>query len=138
MSDVNGPPFAGLAERIIDELLAADPGLASTAGDHRQDHRLPDLSADGLAARVTMLRDASGALSGVDTDDLDVAERVDHEQLLSLVERSLFQLTEVREHEWNPLAHNPGSLLYSLIARPFAPAAERLESLATRLAAIPA
>jgi uncharacterized protein (DUF885 family) len=137
MSDVNRPPFAGLAERIIDELLAADPGLASTAGDHRQDHRLPDLSADGVAARVAMLGDASDALSGVDTDDLDVAERVDHEQLLSLVERSLFQLTEVREHEWNPLAHNPGGLLHALVARPFAPAVERLEAVAARLAAVP-
>ncbi len=129
--------FAVLAERIIDELLASDPGLASAAGDHRQDHRLPDLSADGVAARVTMLRDASGALSGVDTDDLDVAERVDHEQLLSLVERSLFHLTEIREHEWNPLAHNPGGLLHALVSRPFAPVAERLESVAARLAAVP-
>ena len=49
------------------------------------------------------------------------AERVDHEQLLSLVERALFELTEVREHEWNPLAHNPGALLHALVARPFAP-----------------
>jgi hypothetical protein len=35
----------------------------------------------------------------VDTDDLDPADRVDHEQLLSLVERSLFAPTEVREYE---------------------------------------
>jgi uncharacterized protein (DUF885 family) len=129
--------FVPLAERIIDELLAADPALASSAGDHRHDHRLPDLSADGVAARVAMLRDASGALSGVDIDDLDAAERVDYDQLLSLVERNLFQLTEVREHEWNPLAHNPGALLHALIARPFAPVAERLEALNARLAAIP-
>ena len=57
--------------------------------------------------------------------------------MLSLVERSLFQLTEVREHEWNPLAHNPGSLLHALIARPFAPAAERLEAISARLSGIP-
>ena len=129
--------FVARAERITDELLAADPGLASSAGDHRFDGRLPDLSTDGVASRVAMLRDASSALSGVDTDDLDDAERVDHEQLLSLVERALFSLTEVREHEWNPLAHNPGALLHALVARPFAPAAERLESVAARLAAVP-
>jgi len=129
--------FGSLAERVIDELLAADPALASAAGDHRQDHRLPDHSADGVAARIALLRDASGALSGVDTDDLGVAERVDHEQLLSLVERSLFHLTEIREFEWNPLAHNPGSLLHALVARPFAPVAQRLEAVAGRLAAVP-
>ena len=129
--------FVPLAERIIDEILAADPTLASSAGDHRHDHRLPDYSEDAVAARVAMLHDASSALSGVDTDGLDVTGRVDHEQLLSLVERNLFQLTEVREHEWNPLAHNPGTLLHALIARHFAPPAQRLEAITARLSAIP-
>ena len=88
--------FAALAERIIEELLAADPALATSVGDHRYDDRLPDLSTDGVAGRVGLLRDASVALSGVDTDDLDLADQVDHEQLLSMVERSLFALTEIR------------------------------------------
>jgi uncharacterized protein (DUF885 family) len=129
--------YRQLAERIVEELLAADPRLAADAGDHRHDHRLPDLSADAVAARVQLLGDASAALSGVDTDGLPVADRVDHEQLLWLVERQLFQLTEVREHEWNPLAHNPGGLLHALIARPFAPVEQRLEALSGRLDAIP-
>ncbi|HEX6872466.1 MAG TPA: DUF885 domain-containing protein [Micromonosporaceae bacterium] len=129
--------FTALAERIIEELLAADPGLAGTAGDHRWDGRLPDFSTDGVGNRVAMLRDASAALSGVDSEDLEPAERVDHEQLLSLVERGLFALTEVREHEWNPLLHNPGALVHALVARPFAPAAVRLEAIAGRLAAVP-
>ena len=138
MSHTRTPPrFVPLAERIIDGLLAADPALASSAGDHRYDDQLPDLSADGTSARVAMLRDAAQALAGVDTDGLDPAERVDHDQLLSLVERSLFQLTEVRENEWNPLVHNPGTLLNALVARPFAAPAQRLESLAGRLAAVP-
>jgi uncharacterized protein (DUF885 family) len=131
------PDFVTLAEGIIDDLFAADPDLAGSVGDHRFDSRLPDLSAAAVADRVVMLRDASGALSGVDTDDLDAAERVDHEQLLSMVERSLFALTEIGEHEWNPLAHNPGGLIYDLIARPYAPLAERVEALAARLDAIP-
>jgi uncharacterized protein (DUF885 family) len=129
--------YPELAERIIDDLLDADPRLASDAGDHRRDDRLPDLSSDGVAARVHLLRDASAALSGVDTDGLSLADQVDHEQLLSLVERALFLLTEVREHEWNPLVHNPGGLLHALIARPYAPAEQRLEALAGRLRAIP-
>ena len=50
----------------------------------------------------------------------------------------LFELTEVREHEWNPLQHNPGALLHALIARPFAPVgASGCESLAGRLRPIP-
>src|SRR5438067_1123270 len=129
--------FVPLAERIVEALLAANPALAGFAGDHRFDHRLPDLSPDAVARDVAMLHDASVALSQVDTDELAPEDRVDHGILLAQVERALFEHTEIREHEWNPLEHNPGPLLYALIARPFAAAEQRLESLAARLAAIP-
>jgi hypothetical protein len=129
--------FVAIAERIVDALLESDPSTASSAGDHRFDGRLPDLSSGALAGYLAMLRDAATALSQVDIDALDPEDRVDCQILTSRVDREVFELTEVREHEWNPLAHNPGSLLYALIARPFAPAAQRLDSLAQRLDAIP-
>jgi uncharacterized protein (DUF885 family) len=129
--------FVPLAEHIVDAMLEANPVLASSAGDHRFDDRLPDFSPDGVAGDVDMLREAAAALSQVDTDALDPAELVDHTALFGLVERSLFELTELREYEWNPLVHNPGALLNGLIARPFAPAGQRLTAIASRLSAIP-
>jgi hypothetical protein len=131
------PPFVLLAERIVDAILASSPALASSAGDHRFDDRLPDRSAGAVAADVAMLRDAAHALSEVDPDYLDGPELVDHAVLTALVDRELFELAEVRDHEWDPLQHNPGPLLHALIARPFAPADVRLASLAGRLAAVP-
>jgi uncharacterized protein (DUF885 family) len=129
--------FVPVAERIVDAVLEASPALAAFAGDHRFDDQLSDLSTDGVAATVTMLRDATGTLSQVDEDALVGEERVDHASLQARVERMLFELTEVREHTWNPLAHNPGGLLYPLIARNFAPLDERLQALAGRLSAVP-
>ncbi|GHJ46000.1 hypothetical protein Cs7R123_33420 [Catellatospora sp. TT07R-123] len=129
--------FAPLAEHIADALLEASPELAADAGDHRFDDRLPDLSPDGVLADVNMLRDASGALSQVDPDALDEAERVDHAILSSLVDRRLFELSELKSYQWDPLWHNPGTLLHALLARPFAPAEQRLHSLARRLAQVP-
>jgi uncharacterized protein (DUF885 family) len=129
--------FAPLAERIVDAVLETDPLRASYAGDHRFDDRLPDLSPDGVLAQTAMLRDASRALSEVDPGELDAEERVDHAVLLALVERLHFELTEVRDHEWDPLAHNPGPLLHAIMARAYAPVDERLDSLAGRLRAIP-
>ncbi|MFC7531463.1 DUF885 domain-containing protein [Actinoplanes sp. GCM10030250] len=131
------PEFVKLAERIVDALLESNPATASYAGDHRFDSRLPDLSASGATTRAAMLRDAADVLSGVDADGLPAEDQVDHAILSARVEQALFELTEVREHEWNPLEHNPGPLLHGLMARPFAPVEERLESLAGRLAAIP-
>jgi uncharacterized protein (DUF885 family) len=131
------PEFVPLAERIVDALLASDPRLAAEAGVHDVDDQLPDLSSGAVAERLAMLRDAANALSEVDADVLDAEERVDHAILTARVDRTLFGLTEVRSHEWNPLTHNPGSLIYELIARPFAPADVRLRSLAGRLRAVP-
>ncbi|HEY0698105.1 MAG TPA: DUF885 domain-containing protein, partial [Micromonospora sp.] len=130
-------PFVPLAEKIVDALLERRPELASDAGDHRFDDRLPDFSADAVAADVAMLRDAAHALVEVDADGLDEQERVDHAMLAALVDRELFEATEVRGHEWNPLRHNPGELLHALVSRDFAPVDVRLERLAGRLAAIP-
>ncbi|MFC0004570.1 DUF885 domain-containing protein [Micromonospora siamensis] len=129
--------FVPLAERIVEAVLESRPGLATSVGDHRYDDRLPDLSPDGLVAERAMLRDAADALAELDPDSLDVDQRVDHALLSSLVDRGLFESTEVRAHEWDPLRHNPGPLLHALLARPFAPAEVRLESLAGRLRAVP-
>jgi len=131
------PEFVPLAEHIVDALLESDPALAASAGDHRFDDRLPDLSPGAVAGRATMLRDATDALSSVEPDEMGASDQVDHAILSALVERGLFELTDVREHEWNPLEHNPGPLLHTLLSRPFAPADLRLASLGGRLAAIP-
>ncbi|WP_405113688.1 DUF885 domain-containing protein [Micromonospora sp. NBC_01405] len=129
--------FAPRAERIVDALLESRPGLAMSAGDHRCDDRLPDLSATAVAADREMLRDAADALAELDPDALDVEERVDHALLTALVDRELFEADEIRAPEWDPLLYNPGPLLHALLARPYAPAEVRLTSLAGRLAAVP-
>jgi hypothetical protein len=131
------PEFVPLAERIVDAILESDLSRASEAGDHRFDDRLPDLSPGAVTVRTTMLRDAADALAGIDPETFDPEDQADHAILSAVVEQGLFELTSVREHEWNPLEHNPGPLLHALISRPFAPAADRLASLGGRLAVIP-
>ncbi|MFE3191499.1 DUF885 domain-containing protein [Nocardia sp. NPDC059240] len=129
--------FVPRAQRIVDALLTADPHLAASVGDHRSDDRLPDWSRSAVRGQVAMLREASHALAEVDDEDLAPQDRVDLALLQQRVDGILFELTDVGEHEWNPLVHNPGPLLHHLLARPFAPAEERLEALHSRLTALP-
>ncbi|MCM6778080.1 DUF885 domain-containing protein [Nocardia sp. CDC159] len=129
--------FVERAERIVDALLRVDPHVAAMAGDHRSDDRLPDWSAEAVREQAAMLREASHALAEVDEDELDAEDRVDLALLQREVDARLFLLGEVREHEWNPLVHNPGPLLYGLLARPFAPPEQRLAAVSARLAAVP-
>ncbi|PZF93111.1 DUF885 domain-containing protein [Micromonospora endophytica] len=126
-----------VGERIVEALLGSRPGIATSVGDHRFDDRLPDFSADALGSDRAMLSDAASALCEIDADALDVDERVDHALLATLVDRHLFELTEIRAYEWDPLVHNPGPLLHALVARPYAPVEERLTALAGRLDAVP-
>ncbi|MGC5661378.1 DUF885 domain-containing protein [Micromonospora sp. WMMD723] len=129
--------FVPLAERIVEAVLESRPGFATSAGDHRYDDRLPDLSAPAVAADQAMLREAADALAEVDADSLDVEEQVDHALLAALVDRELFERSEIRAFEWDPLVHNPGPLLHALLARPYAPVEQRLAHLVGRLSAVP-
>ena len=129
--------FHRVAEQIVDDLLAADPELALWSGDHRHDHRLPDYSPAAVRAEVERLRESADVVHEADPETLDAEDSVDLQLLASALDARLFALTETREHEWNPLKHNPGALFHGLLMRDFAPAEERLESVLARLDAVP-
>lgn len=83
------------------------------------------------------MRSRSRELAAVDASSLDAEEAVDRDLLSAGVEARLFELATVDERTWNPLVHNPGVLLYALLAREVGPAHERLAALSARLTALP-
>ncbi len=129
--------FRPLAERVIDELLAASPSRAHWAGDHRFDHHLDDHSDDAVRRQVEQLHRASRELAAIDTDGFDPEDDVDYHLLTAEVDARLFELTAVDERSWNPLMHNPGHLLFGLLAREIGEPEERVAALAARLGALP-
>jgi uncharacterized protein (DUF885 family) len=128
--------FRRLAERIVDDLLETDPVSATWLGDHRYDDRLADLSAPGLEAQLRRVDDHITALDAVDDVELGVSDLVDLEILRARLLRTVFELDDVRRHEWDPMVWNPGTSLHLLLSREFAPADERAQSLRGRIAAI--
>jgi len=130
--------FEALANSYIDLLMKANPEWATQIGDHRFDGMLTDMSADAIAARTQMHKNMLAKLRAIDPTSLSETNRVDYEILVSNVERMIFQAEELRDHEWNPLVYNLGGAIYPLIARDFAPLADRLESVRERLEGFPA
>jgi len=130
--------FAVLASEYLDDLGSRHPGVATRLGDHRYDDRLPDVSPEALAAERRALDGFAARLAAIDTAALSPELRVDAAMLADNVARRVFDLDELREHTWNPLLANPGSAIYDLLARDFAPLPDRLDSVAGRLAVIPA
>jgi uncharacterized protein (DUF885 family) len=130
--------FRQLAEDYLDDQARRHPDIATELGDHRFDGQLPDFGAEALADEGRALDAVAARLAGIDQASLDPELRVDAAVLGNDVARRLFQLTELREHTWNPLLANPGQAIYALLARDYAPLPDRLHALAGRLAAVPA
>jgi uncharacterized protein (DUF885 family) len=126
----------GLAGVVLDELFERHPDLATTLGDHRFDDRLPDLSLEAAEQEVRWVDGCLVELGALDNEGVD--GRVDAAILRNRLEVNRFALTESRDHEWDPLAANPGTAVYALLVREFAPLADRLRSAAGRLRAVPA
>ncbi len=140
MTDQNAPPtdVHRLASAVLDELLELHPEWATALGDHRYDERLTDQSREHGAEELAWAGRRLADLAAIDRTGLDVADRVDVETLSTALESRRLELAELRDTEWDALVANPGTAIYTLLARDFAPLGDRLRSVAGRLAAVPA
>jgi hypothetical protein len=130
--------FTALARDYLDDRAERHPQLATDLGDHRHDTRLPDFSAAASADERQALDGFAARLAAIDTGALSAEHQVDAGMLASSVALRIFELDELRERTWNPLAANPGRPIHALLLRDFAPLPERLASVAGRLAEVPA
>ncbi|MEZ0106498.1 uncharacterized protein (DUF885 family) [Catenulispora sp. EB89] len=139
MADTPDARFEALAADILDGLCRRNPDWAGSLGLHEYDAELPDRSAGGLAAESAWLAGRAADLAELveqverDGSGLSAANRVDAAILANHVAAQRFLIDELREDEWKPAAANPGVALYTLLARDYAPAAQRLAAFASRL-----
>lgn len=129
--------FASVAQRILEETWAAEPSRATRLGVHDHDGRLADPSSHGADLQLQAVRAQLAALDSVPLEDIPIAEAIDGEILRTWLSARVLEFTQLREGDWNPMLHNPGPALYSLISRDFAPLAQRLESVRGRLEGVP-
>ncbi len=130
--------FEAFAKEYLDKLLEKNPELATSLGEHRYDDRLSDYSQAGIQAQVQFQRQSIERLGQIEVSKLSAVNRIDFGILQSQIQSALFQLENLREHEWNPLFYNVGNAIYGLTAREFAPLKDRLKSVKSRLRALPA
>jgi uncharacterized protein (DUF885 family) len=130
--------FTHLAGAYLDEWAQRHPDAATELGDHRFDGHLPARSAEALDDERHALTGWAARLAAIDVAELSAEHQVDAAIMDNAIARRIFELDELREDSWNPLPANPGKAIYLLLARDFAPLAERLASVAARLGAVPA
>lgn len=129
---------------LVDELLAdfyrLQPASASELGQHAYDHHWPDLTDAGRAAWSDWLRDAEARVTAVKAKRMSRDDAIDRRILLENLAAMRFFADELREPEWNPMSYVYlfGGALFTMLAREYAPIAERLDAVASRLRGLPA
>ena len=117
--------FDKLARDFMNEFPALDPVGATALGDHRFDSRLNEVSPEARAEKREFYRDYLKRLDKIDPAQLSRPNQVDYALLKHELEGDLWSLDKLQQWAWNPLVYTrlPGSAIYSLMARDFAPAA---------------
>src|SRR5689334_2497682 len=113
--------FQSIAQRYVDFYLKSNPERATTLGDHRFDEHLTNYSEESIAAMVATNRETLDLVNQLEAEGLTGANRIDIEILRENIAATLFDLTELKEFEWNPLIYNQSLAdgIYYLLARDF-------------------
>ena len=132
--------FRAVVDELLDGYFAQYPPLATEKGNHAHDHEWGDLTDDGRRARLAWLAEASSAVEHLDEATLTRDEQIDRRILREHLAAMRFDEETLDETSWNPLLYVYlfGGGLFSLLAREFAPAEDRLRSAAARMRALPA
>ncbi len=122
----------------FDDWVATWPQWATSFGIHRYDGDLPDLSRAAKLADIEADRDFVRELEAVDPATLSDAAAFERELSLHNARLRLFEGEVSREWERSSTATDDiGYALFLLMARDFAPPAERLGSMTSRIEGIP-
>jgi uncharacterized protein (DUF885 family) len=127
--------FALTFAEFLDAFFAQHPTAATNIGDHRFDHRWPDVSDAGRADRLAFIDGWAATFASMEAVDLSPDERIDRDLVVMELAAERFHETDLQEDRWDPTTwiYLLGDGLFPLISREFAPLADRLASVAGRL-----
>ena len=131
--------FQNLADEYISDLTNFSPVTATLIGDHSADGELDDVDAAAREEALSQYKEYKVALVALDRNQLSRANQVDAEMLLHEIESKIWSIETLQEWAWNPLYYvaKSGEAIYGLVARDFAPIAQRLVAATSRLEQMP-
>ena len=132
-------PFDRLVAELVDDQLRANPVLGSALGVTEHDGDLPDLSADGIAARERVEDDWARRLREADESQLSDEQRIDRDLALMVLRGRELQRDWA---DWrrtpDPYAGSALSGVFGLLQNRLRPEGELAEAVAARLRGTPA
>jgi uncharacterized protein (DUF885 family) len=132
-------PFHAWMDGFFASYYARRPVNATFVGVHEHDHRLPDLSDEGLGDTVADMEDLLRRAEGMDVAGLAPVEEVDLRLARGYLRTQLWELGSAHFQAGNP-SFATGEAIFgvmSLFLSDFAPLAERMATARARLEAVP-
>jgi uncharacterized protein (DUF885 family) len=137
--------FPAMADRYFDEYyFKYSPSAGTSAGFHQYDDPLEDYSRASIDKQIAVLKKfkaefADRALPAKATD-AEVAEWIDLNLVINDINSHLLALENIRFWEKNPDLYSSGitNSIFVIMARTFAPPAQRLKSVIAREKQVPA
>jgi uncharacterized protein (DUF885 family) len=118
-----------------DAELQFSPSTATWLGVHGFDDRLDDVRLDAVAREAARLRAMLDKLRALDEHELDASHALDRRLLERRCQGQLFELTELRPLERNPIAYVDlsQSAIHELVADDSLPISDRVRNVTARL-----
>jgi Bacterial protein of unknown function (DUF885) len=133
--------FTLLGDQYFDEFyFKFNPSQGTAAGFHQYDNQLENYSRATIDRQITTLKGFQKLVGTIDLQQLNPEQRVDQWLLLNDINSRLLTLEIIRPWEKNPDIYSSGitNSIFVIMARTFAPPAQRLKSVIAREKQIPA
>jgi len=129
--------LACVADEFLTAMFEMYPTLAASLGLHEYDGRVQDFTDAATANRVSALAAFAARLAAISPHALDADDAHDHTLLRLAVDEELFELTELREMEHNPMAFSGALDVSGYVKRTYAPLHTRVQRLTDHLRQFP-
>ncbi len=132
--------FDAFASDWISTYFEVFPIESTILGAHGGDERVNQSGRFGRDARRRAALNALDTLNRIDRAALSRENEVDAAILVNELHALVWSIDSLQEHVWDPLTYQQraGDALYGLLARDYAPAAQRLRAAERRMGLIPA
>jgi len=137
-ADYSHPGFKNVSDLFYREFANRNPVTASWMGDHQYDGLLPEIGADAVERDIAFLHDMRHNFSSLPENELSLDERIDREAMVQFTDQQLFWEEELNRWQLGrDLAMNIGDSIFLLFIRDYAPLADRVRSIISRLRSVP-
>lgn len=133
------PGFDKISNHYYQEIIRRNPIMATWLGEHQYDALLPEVGAESIEKNLDFLREMRDTFNNIPDNELSIDERIDKEAVNHFVGQHLFIDGDLQRWKMGKdLAMNIGDAIFLIFSRDFAPLHTRVETIVTRLRAVPA